>query len=237
MVNRSLADSAFRLNRDYGLNFTGKILENKLRLDVGFFNGNADSSIDNTGLRVTTKLQLDINKPPSTQGDHKRLEKPALSVGLAYSTENDVYDFDGNGIYDDNGSRWTFDLAFYWYGFNITGAYFGRVEQNADTAGPGDPFEKNRQSVGYSLQGSYFIEPLKLELVALMSYVVPDTRDARARRGLSTTAWQHESRIGAGYFINGHSLKLQADIGVIRYRQSHGSLDDGQLRVLFTISF
>ena len=236
MVNRNLADAEFRLGRDYGVNVTTKLLENKLKFDLGFFNGLADSSQDNTGFRATTKLQLDLNKPPKTQGDLAKLEKPALSLGLAYSTENDVYDFDMNGVYDDNASRWTADIALYWQGFNILAAYFSRTQQNAKTSGPGDPYEKALRSTGYSLQASYFLVKSKLELVALMSFVEPDVQDPRARHG-ATSGWQHEMRFGIGYYISGHTLKLQLDWGTVRERQTHGSLDDHQLRVQFTMGF
>ena len=72
LVNRNAADAEFRLGRDYGLNFTGRLFEKNLRVDIGFSNGMADSSVDNTGSRITARLQLDLNKPPATQGDLKR---------------------------------------------------------------------------------------------------------------------------------------------------------------------
>jgi hypothetical protein len=236
MVNRNLADAEFRLGRDYGVNVTTKLAKNKLKFDLGFFNGMADSSSDNTGFRMTAKLQFDLNKPPTTQGDLVKLEKPALSLGLAYSTENDVYDFDANGVFDDNASRWTLDTTLYWQGFNIVAAYFSRTKQNAKTSGPGDPYEKALRSTGYSLQASYFVIKSKLELVALMSFVEPDVQDPRARHG-ATSGWQHEMRFGIGYYISGHTLKLQLDWGTVRERQTHGSLDDHQLRVQFTMGF
>ncbi len=236
LVNRNLADAEFRLNRDYGVNVTGTLLEKKLRIDLGAFNGLADSSSDNTGFRLTVRAQFDLNAPPATQGDLKKTEKPAFSVGLAYSLENDVYDFDGNGIYDDNGTRLTFDWTFYWMGVNVLGAYFARTEQNQKTAGPGDPNEKNRNAAGYSLQGSYFVLPGKLELIAAMSYIEPDVKDPRARRG-NSSGWKHESRFGVGYYLKGHSLKIQADYGNIRDRQTHGSLDDQQVRLQLTLGF
>jgi hypothetical protein len=236
LVNRSLVDGEFRLNRDYGVNFTGRLFENKLRVDCGFFNGLADSSTDNTGFRNTGRLELNLNSPPSTQGDLKKSKKPCISLGFAFSMENDVYDFDGNTEYDDNGIRWTFDWALYWQGFNLLGAYFAQTEQNQKTTGPGDPNEKNRNAIGYSLQGSYFVIPGELELVCLMSYTEPDVKDTRARRGASA-GWKHEMRFGVSYYLQGHALKIQADCGTIRERQTHGSLDDTQFRVQFTVCF
>jgi phosphate-selective porin OprO/OprP len=235
LVNRNLADAQFRIDRDYGVDMTAYLIEKKLKADIGFFNGLADSSTDNTNSRLTARLQLDLNSPPSSQGDLSPSQSPRLSVGLAGSMENDVYDFDGNGEYDDNAVRWTADCAFYWQGLNVVGAYFGRVEQNQKTTGPGDPNEKNRNSLGYSLQGSFFVVPGKVELVAMMSYIVPDTDDPRARKGAS--GWRHEQRFGVGYYIDGHSLKIQADYGTVRQREAHGSLDDNQVRVQFTINF
>lgn len=236
LVNRNMADAEFRLNRDYGLNLTGMLLEKKLRADLGFFNGFADSNVGNTGFRIAARIQLDINAPPSTQGDQAGLVKPAFSVGAAYSMENDAYDFDGNSVYDDNETRSTFDCTFYWHGLNVVAAYFARTEQNRKTVGPGDPNEKNRNSLGYSLQGSCFVVPGKLELVAMMSYVELDVKDPRARRG-NASGWKHENRFGVSYYLREHSLKIQADCGTLRERQTHGSLDDKQARVQLTLNF
>ncbi len=236
LVNRNLADAEFRLGRDDGVNITTRLLKDQLKFDLGLFNGMADSSSDNTGYRITAKLQLNLNNPPSTQGDLKKSEKPGLSLGFAYSTENDVYDFDMNGVFDDNASRWTLDAALYWQGLNVLVACFSRTQQNAKTGGPGDPYEKSLRSTGYSLQASYFVVKSRLELVALMSFVEPDVQDPRARHG-ATSGWQHEMRFGIGYYISGHTLKLQLDWGTVRERQTHGSLDDHQLRMQLTMSF
>lgn len=229
IVNRSLADTLFRLYRDCGINFTGKLLENKLKLDLGFFNGLGDAAVDNTRMRATTRVQLDMNKPPKTQGDPKRSKKPRLSLGFAYSFENDVYDFDGNGLYDDNGSRWTADLTMYWQGLNIICAHFQRTRENYKTTGPADPYESDLLSRGYSIQGSFFVLPKKLEVVGLMSYIEPDIQVSHL--------WQHETRCGISYYLNGHSLKVQADCAVLRERLTQGSLDDYQVRVQFTLCF
>lgn len=48
---------------------------------------------------------------------------------------------------------------------------------------------------------------------------------------------EQEARLGATYFIVGHGLKLQADVGWIRREQSEGSLDDVQARALIQLAF
>jgi hypothetical protein len=49
--------------------------------------------------------------------------------------------------------------------------------------------------------------------------------------------WKHETRLGVGYYLRGHALKIQADVGTLRERQAHGSLDDTQVRLQLTVSF
>lgn len=230
LVNRNQVDSNFRLERDYGINLTGKLFKNRLKLDLGFFNGIGDELVaDNTRLRTTVRAQLDLNDPPTTQGDPKRSEKPRFSIGAAYSFENDVYDWDLNGLYDDNTSRWTADLAIYYQGLNVICAHFQRMLENYDTTGPADPYEKNLLMRGYSIQGSYFLLPKKLELVGLMSYLEPDIRNSHA--------WQHETRCGISYYLKGHALKIQADYGTLRERLTQGSFNDCQVRVQLTVAF
>jgi len=131
---------------------------------------------------------------------------------------NEAVDFNTAGV----------DAVFKWRGFSAQGEYFtGQAD--------GQTSSNIVRAEGFYLQAGYFVIPKKLELAARYAYLDPN-------RDVANDHWI-ESTGAVSWYINNHSLKLQADYtdvhrqAAIASTSGRNATDDQQVRFQAQIMF
>jgi phosphate-selective porin OprO and OprP len=239
LIDRSIASSAFSLQRDIGLQVSGGFMQNQLNYAVGIFNGSGanQNNVNKEFMYVGRLVYTPFGSYPYSQGALDTPDSPKLAVGVAGAylpgldpgerkslagplgntnivpVKSDVYEL-------------TADLAFKYLNFSFEGGYYFRnIDPDKTT-----PFgEENAQ--GYYLQGGYFLIPKKFELAARYSWVNPDNPNQ------TDDNEQQEYTGGLSYYFYGHPLKIQADYSFFRNENPSGDRDDHQVQAMMTLAF
>ncbi len=225
MVDRSLVNSEFNLDRDLGVHFLSKDLGGlggRLAYYAGVFMGEGRNAYDYTdpGMLFVGRLEfLPFGAfDDYSEGDVTRSRKPGLSIAGAYAFQDRAHAARGViGEYpDDRGTtnfhHITTDLMFKWRGLSLTTALhlrkgFKRVNGGAlDDTGAPIPTAPARQGLGWYGQLGYVIPKIPLELVA--RYGLIRNPYGAARSSLTDT---DEAGSGINWYIIGHNLKVQLD--------------------------
>jgi phosphate-selective porin OprO/OprP len=223
MVDRSLVNAEFSLDRDIGIAATSKDLGGlgKLGYSIGVFLGEGRNSFESqdTGLLYVGRFEVTpFGKfEDYVQGDGERSEKPGLSIGAAYAFHDRAHAARGVGGNPpaDGGTtdfhHFTADVAFKWSGVSLLTAFHLRRGFNRVNGGALDADDMPiatapaRQGIGWIGQLGWVVPKIPLEFVG--------------RYGLSRNIYGDQStqpdadEAGAGinwYFV-GHNLKLQVD--------------------------
>ena len=239
LVDRSIASTEFSLQRDIGIQVSGKFHKNLLEYGVGGFNGSGANraNVDTDFMYVGRMVFTPFGSYPYSQAALDTPDSPKLAVGVAGAVlpglepgerstlagrlgntsivpvESDVYQL-------------TTDLAFKYQNFSFEGGYhFRSIDPNAFT-----PFGK-QNAQGFYLQGGYFVIPKKLELAARYSWVDPDNPNTTDNNN------REEYTGGLSYYLHGHQLKLQANYSYFRTQTATDDLDDQRVQGLMTLAF
>jgi phosphate-selective porin OprO and OprP len=239
LIDRSIASSEFSLQRDIGVQLSGKFLQNQLEYGVGMFNGSGanQSNVDQDFMYVGRMVWTPFGPYPYSQAALDTPDTPKLAVGVAGAylpglepgerktlagrlgntailpVESDVYQLAA-------------DLAFKYLNFSFEGGYYFRNIDPDDAT----PFgSENAQ--GFYLQGGYFVIPKKLELAARYAWVNPDNPNQ------VDDDEQQEYTGGLSYYIFGHDLKLQANYSYFINEAEDGDEDDQVVQGMVTLAF
>ena len=239
LIDRSIANNAFNLGRDIGVQVSGGFLKDQLSYAVGMFNGSGanQSNQDQNFMYVGRMVYTPFGSFPYSEGALDTPDTPKLAVGAAGAylpglepgerktlagplgntnivpVNSDVYEL-------------TADLAFKYQNFFFQGGYYSR---NIDPEKPTTYGSENAQ--GFFLQGGYFLVPKKFELAARYSWVDPDNPNQ------TNDNEQQEYTGGLSYYMDGHNLKLQANYSLFRNESANGDLDDNVVQGLMTLAF
>jgi hypothetical protein len=235
-VDRSLVNSRFNLDRDMGIQLSGKFkLGEKVYLNPSFAisqgEGRNITSSNFGGLNYTAHLDFlpfgkFANKGDYVSADLSRESSPKLSIGLTYDYNDGAVRQGGqlgsfvrnsDGEYAENSlTAFMIDLMFKYNGFSILSEY--AVKSAAEEiVGLSRGF---RTGNGFVIQAGYL---LNNNLEFAMRYTT-----IRRDVNVSGISDQNEITLGLSKYIVGHSLKVQADIsritspgesdGIIRFR-------------------
>lgn len=195
LIERSLANAEFSLQRDIGLQLSGQKIADVLEYRIGIFNGsganrtNVDDDLMYTGRVVLTPFGRSYTY---SQAALDMPDMPQLAIGLAAAfmpglesgeratlagrlgdiqivpVESDVY-------------QSSVDLAFKYRGFSLEAGYYNREidPKDATTFGKQD-------ADGYYIQAGYFLIPKHLEIATRYSFVVsgqPEPNSQQRTRG------------------------------------------------------
>jgi phosphate-selective porin OprO/OprP len=220
LVDRSLADDEFSVDRDVGLmlgssDFLGADL---LRYRVGAFSGrgrDARGLGEPSGL-LAARLELfpfgifdDL-----TQGDLDR-GGPRVGLGAAYAFQYRAPRDRGprGAVPADGGTtdvqHVTADLAFAWEGLSVIGEFFARTGERTsggalDEMGVPIPTASARNGYGLGAHVGYVMPFAPIEIVARYSAILGDGDQ-------TAIADEHEIGGGLNWYIERHAYKLQAD--------------------------
>jgi phosphate-selective porin OprO/OprP len=239
LIDRSIASNAFSLQRDIGVQVSGKFLEDQLNYAVGMFNGSGanQNNQDQNFMYVGRMVYTPFGSFPYSEGALETPAAPKLAFGAAGAylpglepgerktlagplgntnivpVNSDVYEL-------------TADLAFKYLNFFFQGGYYFR---NIDPEKPTPYGSENAQ--GFYLQGGYFLIPKKFELAGRYSWVNPDNPNQ------TDDNEQQEYTGGFSYYIDGHNLKLQANYSFFENETTTGDQDDQVVQGMMTLAF
>ena len=221
LVDRSIADFKFGVGRDMGLMLYGNAWEKKFGYQVGVWDGAGQNN-----LQEDQKLLYGARVWIDPLGEYKLFEsanddssKHILHIGLAYRGGEVMRGTATAGVFEspDNETAIGFEAAWRWQSLYALGEYFTQTDAQSNPASGPDV-----DAQGYNLQFGVMVVPLYHELAVRYAEVEPDKRVDDARQ----TEW----RLAYSYYIKGHNLKLQTDIGQIGYGANFASLSSLALR-------
>ncbi len=244
LIDRSLLNSRFTLDRDLGLQLRHKsnlggdfIMRQKFAVSQG--EGRNVTEGNEGGLQYTGRLEFlpfgtFKSKGDYVQADLKREAKPKLMLGFTYNyNENAVRErgfagdymirLDGT-IYETNQTTIFADAMFKYNGFSFMGEYAKRTADDAIAT----------EADGTTTTGDIVLTGNALNLQA--GYLFKSNYEVAAR--FTTLDYETETgalpteqyTIGASRYVVGHKLKVQSDI-------SYTSLDGNDDNITFRLGF
>lgn len=224
----SLADEIFALPRSTGVEFSGhagKVGYNLASVNSVRSLGEPGQQNRANHLAWIGRVEFDV------LGAHDYVESgvtakdaPVLSVGAAAGF-NPIADGTAaqNSKDGDDSTQYTADFGGRWWNFNLQGAYYARKTESTGASGTAGEAADDK---GYFVQGGWYAMP-KLEAVARTGKV-----DYDFAHNAGTVGDVKETSIGANYYFQGHSLKLQGDYSWLETSAfAGGSSEDRRLRV------
>jgi phosphate-selective porin OprO and OprP len=214
-VERAITDGKYAPSRDMGAMLTGSAAGQTFGYQVGVFNGSGESLTQtNQAHLLAGRLFFNPLGPyVLAEGALDGVAAPVLHLGVGARTGKQIRGRTTPGIVEDPDNQTAFNVEFAWKRarFFSTAEYFWMTEEVENpVSGP------DVNSRGYHLQAGYMIVPRTTEVGVRYAAVEGDTgrRDAAV----------HEVRGVFGYFWRAHNLKLQADIGQVRYDAGYAGL-------------
>ncbi len=244
LVDRSLLNSRFNIDRDLGIQLRHKtnldgdfLMREKFSISQG--EGRNVSEGNEGGLQYTARLEFlpfgtFISKGDYSQSDLKREEKPKLMVGLTYNYNQDAVrerGFAGDYMIRTDGSLYKTDQTtifadamFKYNGFSFMGEYAKRTADN----------EIATEADGITPTGDVVLTGNALNLQA--GYLFKNNYEIAGR--FTTTNYESitnrdpekQYTLGFNKFVVGHKLKVQSDI-------SYTSVDGNEDIITFSLGF
>ncbi len=248
LIDRSLLNSRFNIDRDLGIQLRHKsnlggdfLMREKLSISQG--EGRNVSEGNEGGLQYTARLEfLPFGKFKSkgdySQSDLKREQKPKLMVGFTYNFNEDAVrergfagDYmirtDGT-IYETDQTTIFADAMFKYKGFSFMGEYAKRTAED----------EIATEADGVTPTGDVVLTGNALNLQA--GYLFKSNYEVAARytgtnyESITDRDPERQYTLGVNKFVVGHKLKVQSDIS---YTTVDGNEDNITFRLGFDLHF
>ncbi|RMG96932.1 MAG: hypothetical protein D6705_09985 [Deltaproteobacteria bacterium] len=235
LVDRSLGNGEFNLDRDIGIEVYSKDVAGLgyLRYHAGVFMGEGRDQYQLTDFGMNYLARVEVLPMGGADGkwdyyeaDFDRLRKPKLSLGVAYSFIDNAHKDRGikGSTPTDGGTtdyhNLTADFVFKWAGFSASGEFYWREGKRnfgnatmTDSMGNEVPAPRipTRDGLGYYVQLGYLVPRLPLGLAARWSQVF-----GLGAPNATSLPDGDEIRVGLSWYMARHPLKIQADYGRIR---------------------
>ncbi|MDG5490813.1 OprO/OprP family phosphate-selective porin [Psychroserpens sp. SPM9] len=248
LINRSLLNSRFNIDRDLGIQLRHKtnlggnfLMREKISISQG--EGRNVTEGNEGGLQYTARLEFlpfgtFKSKGDYSQSDLKREPKPKLMVGFTYNYNQDAVrerGFAGDymirtdgSLYETDQTTLFADAMFKHKGFSFMGEYAKRTADD----------EIATEADGTTPTGNIVLTGNALNLQA--GYLFKNNYEIAARfttidyESITQTLPLKQYTLGVNKFIVGHKLKLQSDIS---YTTENGNEDSITFRMGFDIHF
>ncbi|MCH6200929.1 OprO/OprP family phosphate-selective porin [Aquiflexum sp. LQ15W] len=218
-ADRSIANAAFTIDRDFGFfgYFTKKTGDNSfMQLKGAITTGEGrNASKTNNGLAYTGRVEflpfgLFTNNGDYSEGDIEFEENPKLAIGLTFSRNLKASRTGGQlgmPLFENrNLNSFIADGVFKYRGNSILMEYFQRKSSNPITSNDEGDIRFVQVGQGLNVQISKMMSR-KSEVAVRYSYVLPDRSISEFQSRVD------EALIGYTYYINGHRIKLQGNVG------------------------
>ncbi|MFC4722591.1 porin [Geojedonia litorea] len=247
MVDRSLLNSRFNIDRDMGLqlrhhfNLSDQFVVKEI-LSISQGEGRNITTGNLGGHQYTARLEALPFGEFASDGDYKgsdlkRESSPKLAIGASYDFNNNAvknrsnqgsYMVNDTGFYETNITTLFIDAMFKYDGFSLMAEY---ADRDAD-----DPFAKNSDN---SLTGDVVQVGKGLNLQA--GYLFLNNWEISGRytnielnKNITGKNPENQYTLGVSKYIVGHSLKVQSDISYLEYGLGNSSY---MYRLQFDIHF
>jgi hypothetical protein len=218
-ADRSIANAAFTIDRDFGFfgYYTKKLKDNSfMQLKGAITTGEGrNASKTNTGLAYTGRVEflpfgLFSNKGDYSEGDIEFEETPKLAMGLTYSKNLRSTRTGGQlglPLFEvRNLNTLIIDAMFKYNGNAILAEYFNRNSPDPITTNEDGDIRYVQVGKGLNIQVSKMVSQ-KSEFAVRYSFVNPDQSISEFQDKIE------EALLGYTYYINGHRIKLQGNVG------------------------
>lgn len=221
LVDRSLANAEFNLDRDVGidirsLDFAGL---GWLRYYAGVYTNEGRDSLFSADLGLLYLARLEILPlglfDDYTEGDLARSSSPHLSIGASYAFSDRAH-LDRITLGSQVGDGGTFsyhsaevDMLFTYSGFSFMSEFMWRDGWHVAGTGMGMAGNTVRRGVGWYAQAGFLVPDTDFEIAARYGFTVP-IQSSGFGTG-SGTAERSEVGIGLNYYFHRHAYKLQLD--------------------------
>ena len=248
LIDRSLLNSRFNIDRDLGLQLRHKsnlggnfLMREKIAITQG--EGRNVSEGNEGGLQYTARVEFLPFGAFKSKGDYvqaaiKKEETPKLMVGLTYNFNEDAvrergfagdYLFRSDGsLYETNQTTVFADAMFKYKNFSFMGEYAKRSAENeiaVDLDGITPTGDIVLTGNALNLQAGYMLKN-NYEIAGRFTTVDYETITGRLP--------EEQYTLGASRYIVGHKLKVQSDIS---YTTVDGNEDNITFRIGFDIHF
>lgn len=239
LIDRSLANAEFSLQRDIGLQFSGRPLGDALEYRVGVFNGsggnrsNVDDDMMYVGRLVWTPLG--VYKYSQAALDSPSSPRLALGVGAAYlpglepGERRTLAGRLGNTQIvpvESDVSQFVADLAFKYRGFSLEGGYYHRnIDPKSATA------FGEQDAEGFYIQSGLFLVPERFEIAGRYSYVEPDNPNQIDNNE------EEELTVGGTYYFLGHQVKGQLNYSFFKRDMEPEDEDEHLIQASMILAF
>lgn len=223
MVDRSLINEEFQIDRDLGVQFLSKDIGGKgwFAYNAGVFMGEGRNRWEPSDFGMLYVARFEVTPlgkfEDYSEGDVERTETPKLSVGAAYAFQDQA-----KGVHGTWGNRFAdlgtadfhnlgADAVLKFRGLSFNTAFHWRKIVNRKGGGALDadgnliPIELPRNGLGWFGQLGYLVPKIDLEVVGRYAFVRNVFGDS------SSLGFRDEAGVGLNYYFAGHNLKLQLD--------------------------
>ncbi|MFL0066134.1 porin [Tenacibaculum maritimum] len=228
LVDRSLLNSRFNIDRDLGLQLRHhfRLSENiivKEVLSIAQGEGRNITTGNLGGHQYTARVELLPFGEFSSKGDYKggdlkREKKPKLAIGGSYDFNNNAVKNRSNqgsymkndiGFYETNITTVFVDAMFKYKGFSFMGEYAYRdakdpIAKNSDGSLTGDQVQVGS---GVNLQTGYLF-PSNWELSGRYTNISLD-------KAITAKNPENQYTLGLSKYVAGHKLKIQTDVSYL----------------------
>ncbi|MFL0110346.1 porin [Tenacibaculum maritimum] len=228
LVDRSLLNSRFNIDRDLGLQLRHhfRLSENiivKEVLSIAQGEGRNITTGNLGGHQYTARLEVLPFGEFSSKGDYKggdlkREKKPKLAIGGSYDFNNNAVKNRSNqgsymkndiGFYETNITTVFVDAMFKYKGFSFMGEYAYRdakdpIAKNSDGSLTGDQVQVGS---GVNLQTGYLF-PSNWELSGRYTNISLD-------KAITAKNPENQYTLGLSKYVAGHKLKIQTDVSYL----------------------
>ncbi len=218
LVDRSIVNSRFNLDRDAGIMLEHKMVINKavIKEQFAISTGEGRNRLGNdNGLMYGGRVEFLPMGEFASKGDYvmsaiEREASPKLALGFSASYNDNAQRSRGQGgsyLYETRDLvTLNADLMFKWQGLSVYGEFGERMTDSPVTTNTeGTDTEYVYAGRGYNAQAGYMFKN-NWEVAARYSTLQPNEKIA------SFTDPRTDYTIGVSKFIVGHNLKIQADL-------------------------
>ncbi len=214
-VDRAITDGKYTPGRDMGVMFAATAAARRIGFEAGIFNGSGESIRQTTAIPLFAgRIFIDPLGPYElAEGATDAGARPVLHLGIGTRTGRQIRGRTAPGVFTDADRQTALngEFAFKALRFYSTAEYFWQTEEQQNpVVGP------DIESRGYHAQVGFMVVPGVLEA---------GIRYAEVNGNIDVPASSlREIRGGLGYFWRGHNLKVQADVGQLRYEVGFAGL-------------
>ncbi|MGD9159035.1 MAG: porin [Desulfobacteraceae bacterium] len=239
LIERSIASSEFSLQRDIGLQISGKKILDSFDYSVGFFNGSGanQNNVDNDYMYVGRLVWSPFASYPYSESAVDNPSSPVFSLavagayipGLEPGERATLAGKLGNTSIvpvESDVTQWTADLAYKCGGFSLMSGYHYRNIDPKDITSFGE-----QDAWGFYIQSGFFLIPKHFEIAGRYAYIDPDNPEKISDNEKS------ELTMGLNYYLNGHNVKTGINYSLFSTDKQSGDEDEHVITTSVIVQF